>query len=145
MKKSVIMKAIVSQGTGTWDDSKEIGTLKSNLDKSDILSLSNKNIDGDATHVVLFVKANANAVPTMLFCTKPLSKIVRKAIANKKSHKEVLRFLLDLKLANLMIEGDNGEEEQTFIIAPGKQGESYSTAEILKEAVMTYEDILNVL
>ena len=129
-------------GSGAWDESKEIGTLKSNLDKSDILSLSNKNIDGDAAHVVLFVKDSDEGVPTMLFCTKPLSKLIRKAIAGKVSHRDIIKSLLPLKLANLTIEGEEGEEEQTFILAPGKQGESFSVNDLLKGEAVALEDLI---
>lgn len=129
-------------GSNSWDESKEIGTLKSNLDKNDILSLSNKNIEGDAAHVVLFVKNGEDDVPAMLFCTKPLSKMIRKAIAGKVSHRDIIKSLLPLKLANLTIEGEEGEEEQTFILSPGKQGESFSVNDLLKGEAVTLEDLI---
>ena len=144
MKKAVLMQAVQSTGTTGWDDSKEIGTLKSNLEKSDILSLSNKNIEGDSAHVMLFVKADddKDTVPTMLFLTKPLSKIVRKAVASKASHKDIIKSLLPLKMANLTIETDNGEVERTFIRAPGKQGESFNVADLLKGEAVDLESLI---
>lgn len=144
MKKTVLMSPVQSQGNAQWDDSKEIGTLKSNLDKTDILSLSEKNLDGDSEHVVLFVKADndADTVPNMLYCTRPLSKKMRKAHANKVSHKDMIKALLPLKLANLTVETKDGEVECTFIIAPGKQGEAFAVAELTKEAVVKFEDLI---
>jgi hypothetical protein len=124
-------------------DFKEIGTVKENLNKTDILSLSNKNLNGDAPHVILFVKANEGAVQQMLFCTKPLSKLIRKAVAKKVSHREILKSLLPLKMANLTVETNEGEGEveQTFILTPRKQGESFTTADLLKGEVITVENV----
>jgi hypothetical protein len=141
MKSTVLMKAVVSQGSTAWDESKEIGTLKTNLDKTDILSLSNKNLEGDAPHVILFVRDKADGVPSMIFCTKPLSKTIRKAVANKVAHRDIIKALLPLKLANLTVETDEGDVDQTFIIAPGKAGESFATADLVKEAVVNFEDL----
>ena len=142
MKTAVIMTAVASTGTGSWDESKEIGTLKTNLENTDILSLSNKNLEGDSAHVVLFVKTGDNATPTMLFLSKPLSKTVRKAVANKVGHKDIIKSLLNLKLANLTIETEEGEVERTFIIAPGKQGETFAVVDLLKGEVVSLEDLI---
>lgn len=136
------MKAVKSQGTGAWDESKEIGTLKSNLDKTDIISLSSKNIEGDSAHVVLFVKADEDSVPTMLYCTKPLSKAIRKMVANKVSQRDIIKSMLPLKMANLMVETDDGEVEQTFIIAPGKQGEAFTVSDLVKGETVKFEDLI---
>jgi hypothetical protein len=142
MKTTVLMRTVQSQNSTEWDASKEIGTVKENLDKTDILSLSNKNLAGDAPHAILFVRTKEDAVPTMLFLTKPLSKLVRKANEQKVSHKEIIKSLLPLKMANLTVETEEGEVEQTFIIAPGKQGESFTTAELLKGEVVTLEALI---
>lgn len=143
MKSAVKARKVVSSGNGNWDESKEIGTLKSNLVKTDILSLSNKNIEGDASHVILFVKNEEDAVPVMLYCTKPLSKIVRKAVSAGKGHKDIIKALMGLKMANLDIENDEGDTvQQTFILAPGKQGESFTVEALAKGDAVSLEDLV---
>ena len=142
MKTAVLGRPGQSQSTSAWDESKEIGTLKANLDRTDILSLSNKNLVGDTAHVILFTRADEKAVPTMIFLTKPLSKIVRKANDQKVAHKDIIKSLLPLKLANLTIETEEGEVEQTFIIAPGKQGESFAVADLLKGESVDLEKLI---
>jgi hypothetical protein len=126
--------SVVKSEGGSFDDVTEHGVLKSLLAKTDSISFSNKNLEGDA-RVVLFIKENDEDAPKMLSLSARLSKLIRKAIAQGIKKMQLLRTLVELRV----IENTDGN---FFLIQTGKPAEGATLAELLKQEVMTLEDII---
>ena len=116
------LSVVESTGSGSWADVTEHGTLKDQLEKTDILSFSNKNLESDS-QVVLFIKETPDGAPKMLCLSARLSKLVRKAINQGVKRMEVLRAMIDLKV----IENEVGY----FLVPDGKPSEGATLEQLL--------------
>lgn len=126
--------AVVKSSGSTWEDVTEHGSLKSQLAKTDVLSFSQKNIEGDS-RVVLFVKEVGEEAPKMLSLSARLSKLVRKAITQGAKRIDIIKSLLDLRV----IENAEGT---FFLIPEGKQSEGFSLVELNKGEAVALEDLI---
>lgn len=133
------LSVVQSQG-GSWADVTEHGTFRSQLEKTDTLFLSNKNIekdrneDGKYNRVVVFIKGTDDVVK-MMPVSERLSKTVRKALANGMKQSQVLKSLMGFRI----IENEDGR----FFIAPdGKPGEQLTVAQLDKGEAVPMEDFI---
>ena len=128
------LATVKSTGTGTWENIEEHGTLKSQLAKTDILSFSNKNLEGD-TRVVLFIKEKDEETPKMISLSKRVSVAVRKALASGAKRIEVIKSLLSLNVIE-------NEEGVYYLTHKGKPAEGFSLGELSDEKVVAFEDLI---
>lgn len=126
------LSVVQSQGTGSWADVEEIGTLKSQLSKGDVIRLSNKNLAGTA-RVTLFITEKGSEAPKMLSCSTYLSNSVRGALKKGIEQKKLLAALINLNI----IKNDEGY----FLIPSGQQGEGF-TLDDLKTETSTFEELV---
>lgn len=128
------LQAVKSTGSGDWAKIEEHGTLKSQLVKTDVLSFSNKNLEGDK-RVVLFIAEKDSDTPNMLSLSERVSKAVRKALASGASKIAVIKSLLGLKV----IENEDGV---FYLTHEGKPAEGFSLGELTDEKVVAFEDLI---
>jgi len=128
------LAVVESTGTGSWSEITEHGTLKSQLVKTDVLSFSQKNIEGEA-RVCLFIKETEEDAPKMLSLSVRLSKLVRKALTQGAKKVEVLKSLLNLKV----IENTEGV---FFLVPEGKPSEGFSLADLAKGESIALESLI---
>jgi len=127
------LSVVQSSGNSAWADVTEHGTLKANLAKTDVLFFSAKNLESES-RVVVFVKENETDAPKMISCSARLSKLVRKAFAQGAKKLDVLKSLLNLQV----VENENGY----FIVPEGKQGETFSMADLAKGESIALESLI---
>lgn len=130
------LAVVNSTGSGSWEDITEHGTLKSQLVKTDILSFSNKNLEGDK-RVVLFIKEKGEEVPKMISLSERLSKLVRKLLKAGTKRIEIIKGLLGLKV----IETEDGV---FYLVTAGKPAEGFSLETLVDDAVevVAFEDLI---
>ena len=130
--------SVVKSTGGSFEDVTEHGVLKSLLAKTDILSFSQKNLEGDA-RVVLFIRETEDGAPKMLALSERLSKIVRKSLAKGVAKMKLIRSLIELRV----IENADGN---FFLIQTGKPAEGATLADLLKsEEPATVEDLVGAI
>lgn len=126
--------AVVKSNGSTWEDITEHGILKTQLAKTDVLSFSQKNLEG-ASRVVLFVKEDGEQAPKMLSLSERLSKLVRKALSQGAKRIDVIKSLLGMRV----IENADGV---FFLIPDGKQAEGFAVSDLVKGEVVALEDLI---
>lgn len=124
----------VESSGGSWEGIKEHGTLLSNLQKTDRISFSSKNLENEAKRVTLMIYTKAKDEPMMLPCSERLSRTVRKALKSQ-TKATVMRALLNLNV----IENEDG---QFFLIPAGTASESFTVGDLEDAEEVTFEELV---
>jgi len=124
-------KQVEYQGVGEFNY-EDMGTVASNF-KGHSLRFTKRNLANAEKRVTLIAKKGDKEF--ILPCSKPLSAVVRKALDNGKSHKEVLSILTKLNV----YQSEDGE--RYFVMQPqGEQLEAFNIDSIAKTAI-TYDEL----
>lgn len=133
-----------SNGNNDWSENvTEHGLFRSQLNKTDKVSFSNKNLISERNIVVLVYEKNSE-VPFMLTLSKALSAVIRKALKTI-TRNQALRMLLDLKVIQFEVENEDGDMEDAYMIVPeGKPSETFSLADLddSEEEEVSYEEMV---
>lgn len=130
------LQVVEAQGTGSWADVTEHGSLRSQLVKTDILSFSQKNLESEK-RVVILIKEKGDGAPKMLSLSERLSNWVRK---NLKAGRGKIELMKSLLVANV-IENEDGN---FFLVTKGTLAEGWGIDALDNEEVkeVTFEEMI---
>lgn len=115
-----------------WE-AEELGTLRAGLEKTDKIKLAK--IKDDKQVVIMITEKGHEAPNKQIVCSKPISKMVKKAVSEGVDKLSILKSLIGLNV----IKNDTG----TFLVLPaGEIGESFSLDQVTKAEEFDFTTVL---